>query len=187
LNRIETITGAVWGSKPTVTERVAEIYLTHREEVFRFLVAQGLSSANAQDVTQEIFLKLFVTLRDGGEVASAQAWLYRVAANRAVDYWRRERRFVRVELDAGSPLVETLESHDMRVDRLAEQEQRMRLLAAEIGRLPKEHRMCILLRSQGLRYRDIARILNIGVSTAADWLFAAVEGLRRSVGAGGQP
>jgi RNA polymerase sigma-70 factor (ECF subfamily) len=187
LNRIETITGAAWGSKPTVTERVAQVYLTHREEIFRFLVAQGLSTANAQDVAQEIFLKLLVTLRDGGEVVSEQAWLYRVAANRAVDYWRRERRFVRVELDARSPLAETLESQDVRADRLAEQEQRIRLVAAEIGRLPREQRMCILLRSQGLRYRDIARILNIGVSTAADWLLAAVERLRRSAGAGNQP
>lgn len=187
MSRIETITGAVWQSKPTVTERVTEIYLTHREEVFRFLVAQGLSTANAQDVTQEVFLKLFVTLRDGREVASEQAWLYRVAANRAVDYWRRERRLVMVELDAGSALAETLESHDVRVDSLAEQEQHIRLLVAEIGRLPKEHRMCILLRSQGLRYRDIARILNIGVSTAADWLLAAVERLRRTTGAGGRP
>jgi RNA polymerase sigma-70 factor (ECF subfamily) len=187
LNRIETITAAAWASKPTVTERVAEIYLAHRDEVFRFLVAQGLPAANAQDVTQEVFLKLFVTLRDGVEVASEQAWLYRVAANRAVDYWRRERRIVRVELDAASPVAETLESHDVRVDRLAEQEQRMRLLAAEIGRLPKEHRMCVLLRAQGLTYRDIARILNIGVSTAADWLLAAVERLRRCAGGGGRP
>jgi RNA polymerase sigma-70 factor (ECF subfamily) len=172
---------SAWGAQPSLAERVGRLYLAHREEIYRFLAGQGLSAAAAQDLTQEVFLKLLVTLREGNAVTSEQAWLYRVAANRAVDYWRRERRSVAVELDAENTLSETLESADVRLDESAADKQRMRRLAVEIARLPKEQRMCVLLRSQGMRYREMACILGVGVSTAADWLGTAVERLRSVV------
>jgi RNA polymerase sigma-70 factor (ECF subfamily) len=170
-----------WAAKPTLTERVGQLFVSHRDEIYRFLTGQGLPAAVAQDATQEVFLRLLLTLRDGQTVTSEQAWLYRVAANQAVDYWRRERRSMVVELDGENTLAETLESADVRLDESAAQKQRLRRLAAEIGRLPKEQRMCVLLRSQGMRYREMAHILGVGVSTAADWLMTAVERLRRVV------
>jgi len=172
---------SAWGGKPSLTERVGQLYLAHRDEIYRFLTGQGLPATAAQDIAQEVFLQLLLTLRQGSTVASEQAWLYRVAANRAVDYWRRERRLMLVELDAEQSLAESLESADARLDERAAEEQRMRRLAAEIRRLPKEQRMCVLLRSQGMRYREMARILGVGVSTAADWLVTAVERLRSIV------
>jgi len=173
---------SAWASKPSLTERVGQLYLAHREEVLRFLTGQGVPPATAQDITQEAFLKLLVALRDGHHINFEQAWLYRVAANRAVDYWRRERRLNMVEFDAtGNTLSETLESSEIGLDERAAQEQRSRRLADQIRNLSKEHRMCILLRSQGMRYREIASVLGVGVSTAAEWLEAAIERLRGGI------
>jgi RNA polymerase sigma-70 factor, ECF subfamily len=172
---------SAWGANPSLTERVGQLFVKHREEIYRFLTGQGLPAAVAQDVTQDVFLKLLLTLRDGQAVRAEQSWLYRVAANRAVDYWRGERRLLAVELDADNTLVETLESEDARPDERAAENQRMGRLAAEIARLPKEQRMCVLLRSQGMRYREMARVLGVGISTTADWLMMAVERLRTVV------
>ena len=178
--RIEMIAESAWGGRESLADRVGNLYLAHREEIFRFLSGQGVPAATAQDITQDVFLKLLVSLRDGASVASEQAWLYRVAANRAVDYWRRERRLTLVELDASNVLSDTLQSSEGRLDERIADEQRMRRLADAIRLLPKEQRMCVMLRSQGMRYREIARILGVGVSTAADWLVSAVERLRRA-------
>jgi RNA polymerase sigma-70 factor (ECF subfamily) len=178
LTRTETIAQSAWGNNPSLTERVGQLFVAYREEIYRFLTGQGLPTSVAQDVTQDVFLKLLLTLRDGHIVRSEQAWLYRVAANRAIDYWRGERRWLAVELDAENTLSETLESAELRPDERAADNQRMGRLAAEIARLPKEQRMCVLLRSQGLRYREMARILGVGVSTTADWLMTALERLR---------
>jgi RNA polymerase sigma-70 factor (ECF subfamily) len=172
---------SAWGAKPSLTERVGQLFVAHREEIYRFLTGQGLPAATAQDLTQEVFLKLLVTLRDGHTVTFEQAWLYRVAANQAVDYWRRERRSMVVELDAENTLPEGIESTDSRPDERAAEKQRMGRLAAEIARLPKEQRMCVFLRSQGMRYREMARILGVGVSTTAEWLMTAVARLRSVV------
>jgi len=81
-----------------------------------------------------------------------------------VDYWRRERRLTLVELDASNVLSDTLQSSEGRLDERIADEQRMRRLADAIRLLPKEQRMCVMLRSQGMRYREIARILGVGVS-----------------------
>jgi RNA polymerase sigma-70 factor (ECF subfamily) len=180
LTRLETIAGTLQEERPGLVERTGNLYLAHREEIRRFLTGQGLPPATAQDITQDVFLQLLVSLRDGVVIRSAKAWLYRAAANRAVDYWRRERRFIKVELDAGTELAETLESPEMHLEQRAAQDQRMRRLGLEIQRLPKEHRLCVLLRSQGMRYREIAEILGVGVSTTAEWLDAALTRLRRA-------
>lgn len=172
------IAESAWCGRDALAERVGKLYLSHRKEIFRFLAGQGVPAATAQDITQDVFLKLLVGLRDGAHVTSEQAWLYRVAANNVVDYWRRERRVVMVKLD--NPLADTLQSSERRVDERVAEEERMRRLAEAIRLLSKEHRMCVLLRSQGMRYREIACILGVGVSTAADWLAIAVGRLRRS-------
>jgi RNA polymerase sigma-70 factor (ECF subfamily) len=52
-------------------------------------------------------------------------------------------------------------------------------VVAAFRRLPYEQRFCIQLRMQGLRYREIAKILNVSTSTVAEWIASAQERLRR--------
>jgi DNA-directed RNA polymerase specialized sigma24 family protein len=84
---------------PSQQERVVALYEAHREGIYRFLVCHGLSPAEAQEVTQDVFVDLFVALDKGTAVNSEQGWLYAVAGRAAVDYWRRERRPIREQLD----------------------------------------------------------------------------------------
>src|SRR5258707_648097 len=83
--------------------RVTGLYQAHRDAVYRLLVAQGLPPAIAEEVTQDVFVKLFVVLQKGTEITADQAWIFSVAGKTAVDYWRREGRARWVELD---PLAE---------------------------------------------------------------------------------
>jgi RNA polymerase sigma-70 factor (ECF subfamily) len=158
-------------------ERVATLYETHREGIYRFLVGHGLSPGEAQEVTQDVFVDLFVALEKGTTVKSEQGWLYAVAGRAAVDYWRRGHRPDRVELDLESPAA-NIPSAEPSPEAQAGRLEQLRRIAAGLGRLPKEQRLCIQLRMQGLRYREIARILGVSTSTAAEWLASAVEYLR---------
>jgi RNA polymerase sigma-70 factor (ECF subfamily) len=160
-------------------ERVTALYQAHRDGIYRFLVAQGVPRAAAQEVAQDVFVKLFVALRDGVEILSERGWLYGVAARSAVDHWRRERTPVWVELDV-SYASENFTSQDPSPETLAVRTQVQQRVADALVRLPKEQRMCVQLRSEGLRYREIAQILGVAVSTASEWLSTAVERLRRA-------
>src|SRR5262245_55596032 len=100
--------------------------MKHREGIYRFLSAHGLPPAVAQEVTQDIFIKLFIAIRDGNGVMSPQGWLYDVAAKSAVSYWRREGRPIWIELVPDSALAETLRSSGPTPEVLAARNQKLR-------------------------------------------------------------
>ncbi len=165
-------------SSLSVQDRVVSLYEAHREGIYRFLVGHGLSPGEAQEVTQDVFVDLFQALQKGMNVSSDQTWLYTVAGRAAADYWRRNRFAGHVQLDLEAGVAASLRSADTSPDIRAENLDRLRRVAAGMARLPKEQRMCIQLRMQGLRYREIAGVLGVATSTAAEWLASAVDRLR---------
>jgi RNA polymerase sigma-70 factor (ECF subfamily) len=146
--------------------------------MYRFLVAQGLPPASAQEVAQDVFVELFTVLRRGDRIVSDQAWLFSVAAKSAVDYWRREGKPIWVGLDSEHSVRESAKSQDPGPEAKAVRTQRLQRVADELLRLPKEQRLCIQLRFEGLRYREIARIMGVAISTASEWVATAVKRLR---------
>lgn len=162
----------------TADERVAALYEAHRERIYGFLVGQGLVAAKAQELVQDVFLKLFVALTKGSEIESEQGWLYNVASKLAVDYWRREGRPMWIELDSVPAMTENLRSKEPTPEAAAVREQTLRRVASTLACLPKEQRLGVHLRMQGLRYREIAKILGVSVPTVSGLLSTAVERLR---------
>ncbi len=174
---LETHVGA-GHSSVSLQDRVVSLYEAHREGIYRFLVGHGLSPGEAQEVTQDVFVDLFQALQKGTNVSSDQAWLYTVAGRAAADYWRRNPFAGQVQLDLEAGAAANLRSAETSPDVRAEYLDRLRRVAAGMARLPKEQRMCIQLRMQGLRYKEIAGILGVSISTAAEWLASAVDRLR---------
>jgi len=169
---------AAWSEKGSAHERVTALYESHRDGIYRFLVAQGLEPAAAQEVTQDVFIDLFVALQKETALRSERGWLYAVAARAAVDFWRHEKRPIWVELDSTLTPEESLSSREPTPEAQALENERLRQIADGLRRLPKEHRLCVHLRMQGLRYREIAKILGVSTSTAAEWIASSVERLR---------
>jgi RNA polymerase sigma factor (sigma-70 family) len=162
----------------TPAERVAALYEVHRDELYRFLAGQGIDPATAQELAQDAFVKLFVALSKNTEIESGQAWLFSVASKLAVDYWRREGRPMWIALESFPDLVHTLQSNELTPEATAVREQRLRRVANTLASLPKEQRLGVHLRMQGLRYHAIAKILGVSKSTAAELVSIAVERLR---------
>jgi RNA polymerase sigma-70 factor (ECF subfamily) len=169
---------AALSRKDGLEERVAALYGTHRDAIYRFLVGQGVEPRFAQEAAQNVFVDLFLALRKNSDIRSEQSWLYAVAARAAVDYWRRERRAIWVELDASPLVAESFRSREPSPEVQTIENERLLRIADSMRKLPKEKRLCVHLRMQGLRYREIAKVLGVSTSTAADWLATAVERLR---------
>lgn len=180
LSIMQAISNAALSKADNLHKRVTVLYETHRDGIYRFLVAQGIPPSVAQEVTQDVFVKLFIALRDNVEITSEQGWLYSVAARSAVDHWRREGTPIWVELDAANAGTGVFTSDELGPEALAIQAENLRRFADALIHLPKEQRMCVQLRSEGLRYREIATILGVAISTASEWLSTAVERLRRA-------
>jgi RNA polymerase sigma-70 factor, ECF subfamily len=154
---------------------VLRAYEDAREDVYYYVVALGLPPAQAQDVAQEVFLKLYVQLRDGQEIRNVRGWLFRVAHNEALKVKAKDKRYGEMApgLEPPSQAIGA-EKH------MLEYESRRRLNEA-LADLSPQQRQVLQLRAAGLRYREIAETVGIGVSTVNEFMRRAVARLRKAV------
>jgi RNA polymerase sigma-70 factor, ECF subfamily len=168
-------------SDPTTDElkgRVSALYETHIGRIHRFLVSKGLNPTIAQEVTQDVFVDLFLALKKGIRIESEQRWLYAVAGRAVVDHWRRNCHETRVDFDSEPNAAANVPSSEPTPEAQAERRERLTRVTAGLRNLPNELRLCIHLRAQGLHYREIAKALEVSTSTAAEWLVSAISSLR---------
>lgn len=148
-----------------------------RDPLRRYLMCAGASPADADDAVQETFLQLHRHLEKSGDRPNLRGWVFQVARN----YLRDERKSARhqrtVQLDdaivrSGGPADPQRSPEHRALD-----EERTRRLRTAIEKLPEEQRECMLLRSSGLRYREIAEVLGINTSSVGTLVHRAVARL----------
>ncbi len=142
------------------------MYGQWRGPLLRYLAALGLPNADSEDVAQEVFLALCHHLRRDGGRANLRGWVFRVGHNLALK--RREQM---------GRAVETIEVCDPAPspEELALLSHRRERLQAVVAALPDRDRWCLLLRAEGLRYREIAEVVDVSLGAVA-------ASLARSVG-----
>jgi RNA polymerase sigma-70 factor (ECF subfamily) len=157
----------------TRTRETTILYCELRKPLLRYLVCIGLSADEAQDVVQEAFVSLQEHLAAGGSQQNIRGWLYRVAHNRArnrqTSYDRRFAAPLEGEID--TMLDERTPERGML------QKEKFRQLAIAIRLLTEQERECLLLRSGGLRYREIGEVLGLPTSTVGDTVERAIKKL----------
>jgi RNA polymerase sigma-70 factor, ECF subfamily len=119
-------------------------------------------------VTQEAFLRLFSALRAGQQVRDTRAWVFSVAHNLALDHCRRAKPFEQLRSEDTARVAPVGPTQALR------REQSTRLRAA-MRRLSPQERDCLELRAEGLRYRDIADLLKIRISSVESYLARAMK------------
>lgn len=157
---------------------VSNAYVEWREDVYRYLVLLGLDPPRAQEATQEVFLRLYTTLRKGGEpILNQRAWVFRAAHNLGLTLRSRESRILPFDPKLEATLADTADSPERS---LMEQE-RMRKLHRAVSSLSPQQRQCLRLRAEGLKYAEIADAIGISVSTVYEFLKRAVTRLRTTM------
>ncbi|MEW5974321.1 MAG: RNA polymerase sigma factor [Acidobacteriota bacterium] len=143
-------------SNSGLKEKVSEIFDLLQEPVYRYLLVAVGDVQEAEDLTQEVFLRLFQCLDKGQVVFNIRAWVFRVAHNLAIT--RHKRAVLLTSLD-----VEGLGKQPAPEDperTLLEQEQYTRLEKA-LASLSPEEAQCLALRAEGLTYREIAEVVGM--------------------------
>jgi len=167
-------------SGPARLEReVTEIFTRLRMPVYRYVLSIVADPAEAEDVAQEAFLRLYTVARGGGKVENVPAWIFRTAHNLAVDRVRKRDRRRLCEIDTLGELAEAGGEASPEAD-LAEKQRREAVRSALAALSPQERR-CVDLRSEGLRYREIAEILGVSLSTVQTFLTRALQKLMKEV------
>jgi len=158
-----------------IHDLVVKLYEESREPVCRYLLGLGVTPAEADDLCQEAFLRLFAALRKGQQIRNPRAWVFTVAHNSGLNARSAESR--REVFDEESP--KHAAGHDPEEAVLADE--RLARLHRAVGALPAHQRHCLNLRAEGFRYRQIAEILGVSVSGVAGSLRRTVLRIREAI------
>jgi RNA polymerase sigma factor (sigma-70 family) len=143
-----------------------EIVRLHRRKVFNIAYKFVGRHDQAEDLTQEVFLKLYKSLDTFDRRANFQTWLISVSRNLCIDHYRsvrKEREVVNREID---PAELTPPSNERSAQSILEQRDRVRLLRQALDKLQPTLRTAVLLRDiQELSYQEIAQRLSLPEGT----------------------
>jgi RNA polymerase sigma factor (sigma-70 family) len=119
------------------------LYVRHRARLFRFVLRSIKVRALAEELYQEIWMRVIEARGTYKATARFTTWIYTIAHNRMVDHWRRA-GLTQVELDS-----DELPSGDPGPQRHAESRQALARFAAALERLPPAQREAFLLHEEG--------------------------------------
>jgi RNA polymerase sigma-70 factor (ECF subfamily) len=151
-----------------------------RGRLLRYAISLGLTPHDAEDVIQEVFLALFRHLQAGRSRVNLGGWTFRVTHNLSLK--KRIRRHADIGTADGDRWAFHLESADGTPEEEAIFNERHRILRRTFEALPEVDRLCIQLRAEGLKYREIAEVLGISLGGVANYLSRSFGRLRRSEG-----
>jgi len=173
----EQLAGIVRQERATMTlqDQVAQLFQEARDDVYRYLLSLGLYPPQAQEGAQEVFLRLYVTLKKGENIQNPRAWIFRVAHNLGLKIRARQSSQAPFDADMESRLSSSgMNPEESLIDR----EEKLRFHRAIEG-LSEQQRRCLFLRLEGLRYPEIGSVLGISASAVGEFLRRAISRLKK--------
>ena len=160
----------------------------YRRAMVSFMYRMTHNSAVAEDLAQEVFLRVYRSRAGYEASAKFTTWLYRIATNLAVNHardTRHERPENQVSLD--EPDEETGTTMDvadssLTVEQTILRRERMDAIRAKVQNLPERQRMAVIMHKyQQMDYKQIAEVLKLSESATKSLLFRAYETLREQL------
>ena len=163
----------------TLEEKVSRYFEQWRDPVNRYVVAAFGDPIGAEDVTQEAFLQLYRSLHSGQSIDNVRAWVFRTAHNLASNRMRSQQFVELLDDESWEGLRMSLADASPNAEQKLAQLEKFSRLRASTARLTQAERQCLHLRTKGLRYREIAAILDISTTSVADTLYRVIDKLRK--------
>jgi RNA polymerase sigma-70 factor (ECF subfamily) len=165
-------------------------YLVHkyRRPLVSFMYRMARNTAAAEDLAQEVFLRVYRSRQTYEASAKFTTWLYRIATNLAVNHardTRHERPEVTVSLD--EPDEETGTTLDVADGTVTAEEalvrrERMLAIRSKVEALPERQKLAVIMHKyQQMDYKQIAEVLKLSESATKSLLFRAYETLREQL------
>jgi RNA polymerase sigma-70 factor (ECF subfamily) len=160
----------------------------YRTPLVNFLYRMVRSREQAEDLAQEVFIRVYRAREEYVPSAKFTTWLFRIATNLALNSLR-DHRYQKMEMSIDAPLVADAEDGDERPFEVADkhatveqdlvEQERKKMIRHAIEKLPEKQRAAVLLHKyQELDYAEIAKILSCSESALKSLLFRAYEVLR---------
>ena len=168
------------GGDPSAFQALVE---RHRSMVYRVAYQFAGNHHDAEDIAQDVFIKVYRSLDRFRQDAQLTSWMYRIVMNACIDHRRRQRSAIAAPFgdEAEQRMLNTPEGTPGPEER-AYAGELGQVLESEIGRLPSGQRVVFVMRHhQGMKLCEIADALGLAEGTVKRQLHAAVHRLRQAL------
>ncbi len=160
----------------------AELLDRHRTPVVHFLCRMVQNQAIAEELAQEVFLRVYRSREKYEASAKFTTWLFRIATNLAFN-WLRDQKSRRTQQslqdDSGQTASKKLTDGAPSVESVLVYEVKLEEVRGAIGLLPEKQRAAVLMHKyEEMEYSQIAKVLGCSESAVKSLLFRAYENLR---------
>ncbi len=169
------------GDEQSHTKELETLYLIRRPEMIRFLVRFGVDAVEAEDITQEVFLNAFDGSKNQKRPENLFHWTLKCARNLAITRYKRGKRELLAPSARWKNWEKTLPEDCIGPEGCLYRKECELHLARAVAQLNPIEQQCLVLRSRGVTFREIATALNIPMQTAVYTTDTAVKKLQRKL------
>jgi len=162
-------------------DALEQIYNETKDFVFRVIFKMVHNQLEAEDLMQDVFIKLFETRNKFLRQASLKTWIYRLAVNHTLNHIKkRKRAFARVlKFETDSPVVDITEGF-IEADNI-------NLIQRLLDKINPDYKICLLLKeNEKMSYENIAQTLGINIGTVRSRINRAKQHLVELYKKGGE-
>lgn len=153
-----------------------QLFAEHSANLMRYVRSGVRNVTDIEDIAQETFVRYFQARCNAESIENPKGWLYRVGRRLALDQAKKSKPVLLDE--AGWRAVEAEHLHAA-----AEGPGDRSLQSSDLAwhLLSDSERECLLLRAEGLTFREVAEVLDVSISTVASYVARAIKKLRQAV------
>ncbi|MEA3328499.1 MAG: sigma-70 family RNA polymerase sigma factor [Candidatus Omnitrophota bacterium] len=166
--------------------KLIEMFISGNQRGFEMLVKKHQNRVNnivysltgsidsADDISQEVFIKIYKNLSSFRKKAKFSTWLYRITVNTVYTYLKKQKRYIPLDLGRIPDVSGNIASNGLGC------REKQRLLKRAIEQLPFNYRSVVILKDiEGLSYKNIAKSLGCRIGTVESRLFRARRLLKK--------
>jgi len=147
----------------------------YQRKIYSLLYGMVWNREDALELTQEVFVKAYRSIKGFRMASSFYTWLYRIAVNLALDFRRQRVANPEIQKEVDPPNGGGPDASLLRKELNAQ-------INRTLGHLPPQQRAVLLFREvEGLTYKEIAKVMGCRLGTVMSRLHYAREGMRRAL------
>ncbi len=174
--------------KANEDEAYDELVRIYSASMFHVAYRMLGDTAEASDVVQEIFLKVFRNIGGFKGEAALKTWVFKIAFSEILNrlrWWKRRHRFATVSLDddpGGNGNGHCIADSGPSPEQVLQSKEQEAAIQQALGRISSDHRSIIVLRDiEGFSYNEIADVLGVSIGTVKSRLARARSDLKKSL------
>ncbi|MDD2516211.1 MAG: sigma-70 family RNA polymerase sigma factor [Candidatus Gracilibacteria bacterium] len=164
----------------------SEIIIRYEERLLRYIIRISfLDIADAENLLQEVFIKVYKNIHDFDFKFPFSSWIYRIAHNVTIDYYRKNKKFINNIVGQDSEEYEKIISNiesDNKPDKVFENNENKEILYKALQKLKVNYKEVLILKFiEGKSYEEIGEILMISIGTVGTLINRAKKQLKEEL------